>query len=310
MRAILCSLLLFAIGLGDARAGPLTVIGTAQPAPGRSSVIAPQVLQPVREVLVHEGDTVAKDAPLIRLDDDEFQADVKAKTARRDEVKAQLQELLETPRRDKIEQARADYEKAQVTARAAQQELDKMEPAFKKGAVPEVMYRKTVTALEKARKDEASAKEQWLEVKRDPVLAKIAGLTAQVRAAEAELQGAQASLDNCTILARTAGVVTGLSVRPGAIVRPGTAVWGEIIDLSEIDIRCELTPAQARQIKAGQEAEVLDEADHPLGRGRVIVMSAAADRRTGKLPVLVRFANTDRRLPCYVPAKVSFGTRD
>ena len=41
------------------------------------------------------------------------------------------------------------------------------------------------------------------------------------------------------------------------VSRPGTTVWGEILDLSEIDVRCELTAEQADQASR----EEIDEPD-------------------------------------------------
>src|SRR6476646_8503241 len=59
----------------------LEVTGKTQPAPGRLAVIAPVVLHPVVEVKVAPGDRVKKDQLLIKLDDDEPRADVRAKQA-------------------------------------------------------------------------------------------------------------------------------------------------------------------------------------------------------------------------------------
>ncbi len=89
--------------------------------------------------------------------------------------------------------------------------------------------------------------------------------------------------------------------------RPGTSVWGEIVDLREIDVHCELPPQQADRVVVGQTAHVsLNGAALP-GPGRVAFVGVAADARSGKVPVVVRVANPQERLRCNVDVKVCFG---
>src|SRR5437870_3076014 len=61
--------------------GVTDVAGKTQPASGKAGKIAPAVLHPVTEVLVKVGDRVKKEHPLVRIDDDEPKADVRAKEA-------------------------------------------------------------------------------------------------------------------------------------------------------------------------------------------------------------------------------------
>src|SRR5262249_52954493 len=62
-------------------AAAFEVPGKTQPVPGRLATIAPTVLHPVEEVLVIPGARVKKGQPLVKLDDDEARADVRARTA-------------------------------------------------------------------------------------------------------------------------------------------------------------------------------------------------------------------------------------
>ena len=59
-------------------------------------------------------------------------------------------------------------------------------------------------------------------------------------AAEAELSLAQSELKLYTVTASIDGEVAWLDVSPGTVSWPGTLIWGEIVDLRELDIRCEL----------------------------------------------------------------------
>jgi multidrug efflux pump subunit AcrA (membrane-fusion protein) len=139
--------------------------------------------------------------------------------------------------------------------------------------------------------------------------ARVAALAAEMheRAAEAAWESSQAELQHYVVTAPINGVVSWRDVSPGMVSRPGTSVWGEILDLSEIDVRCELTVDQADRVSVGQPAEVRSsEGNMGSGTGRVVVVGLTADKTTGLVPVVVRLANPKERLRCGVPVHVRF----
>jgi RND family efflux transporter MFP subunit len=132
---------------------------------------------------------------------------------------------------------------------------------------------------------------------------------AQMLAAEAELSLAQSELKLYTVTAPIDGEVAWLDVSPGTVTWPGTLIWGEIVDLSELDVRCELSPAQADQVAVGQSAEVwLDGKVEAAGTGKVVFAGKVADRNSGLIPVVVRVANYPEKLRAEVAVKVRFQT--
>jgi membrane fusion protein, multidrug efflux system len=231
------------------------VAGRTQCVPARQALIAPVPLHPVVEVPVAPGDRVTKGQALVKLDDDEAQADVRAK--------------------------QAALENAQHAAKEARRHFTAVDKAFEKGALPEQRYHEIRTTALKAEGDE--------------------------RMAMALLDSAKAELEHFVIRAPIDGVVNRLDVRLGMVSRPGTTVWGEILDLSEIDVRCEVTPDQADQVVVGQTAEVWNNSKKNLvGKGRVVFVGLSADKATGLVPVLVRLANSEGRLRCEIPVQVRF----
>ena len=115
----------------------------------------------------------------------------------------------------------------------------------------------------------------------------------QMLAAEAELSLAQSELKLYTVTASIDGEVAWLDVSPGTVTWPGTLIWGEIVDLRELDVRCELSPVQAEQVAVGQSAEVwLDGKAEAAGTGKVVFVGKVADRNSGLVPVVVRVANS------------------
>ena len=132
---------------------------------------------------------------------------------------------------------------------------------------------------------------------------------AQVPAAEAELALAESELKLYTVTASIDGEVAWLDVSPGTVTWPGALIWGEIVDLRELDVRCELSPVQAEQVAVGQSAEVrLDGKVEAAGTGKVVFVGNVADRNSGMVPVVVRLANPQERLRAEVAVKVRFQT--
>jgi RND family efflux transporter MFP subunit len=216
--------------------------------PARRGIIAPVVLHPVVEVLVGPGDRVKKGQPLVKLDADEPEADVRAR--------------------------KAALEGAQVALEEAKLHLEAVEKGRPGGGVSEATHRSARAAVQKAEAD--------------------------VRAAEAAVAGAEAELEHYFVEAPIDGVVNWLNVNVGTVSRPGTTVWGEVLDLSEIDVRCELPAADADRVTVGQAAEVEGTA------GKVVFVGLEADRASGTVPVLVRLPNKGGRLRCGVSAQVRF----
>lgn len=228
--------------------------GKTQPAPGKSAQVCPVPLHPVEEVFVKVGDRVKKEDKLVRLDDDEPKADVRAKQAALDA--------------------------ASINIHFAKDLVERLQPLQGKGAIPEQRLHEAKLALAKAEADE--------------------------RAAQANLESAKAELEHYLVTAPMDGIISSLNVVPGMVSRPGTTVWGQILDLSTIDVRCDVTPAQADRLAIGQTAEVTLPGTDVKLTGQVAVIGIAADPQTGKVPVLIRVDNRNGKLRCYVDTKVRF----
>jgi membrane fusion protein (multidrug efflux system) len=231
----------------------IEVAGRTQCVPNRKAIIAPVPLHPVEEVLVAVGDRVKKGQPLVKLDSDEQQAEVRARKAALENAGIALNEALRY--RSAIEK-HAD-------------------------AIPEHKHHEVRVAALKAENDQ--------------------------RAAKAALESAEAELEHYTVVAPIDGVLNRLDVHVGMVSRPGTTIWGEILDLSEIDVRCELSPDQADAVAISQAAEVRSVKKKELfGVGRVTFIGFSADKTSGLIPVVIRLPNPKWRLRCEVPVQVRF----
>jgi multidrug resistance efflux pump len=293
-------------GIGEADA--FVVSGKTVPAPGHSASIAPTVLHPVIEVLVKAGDRVKKDQELVKLDADEPKADLEGKQAAVQEMKASLARLRAEPRQEEQNEALAALSVAQVSHEAAQRLLERLTPAYERGAVPEQRYHDARVGVAKSKAEQQAASARLERLRKRPFLQEVAELEAKIKTAEAAVKASAAELEHYTVVAPIGGHVSWLDVNPGTVSRPGTTLWGEIVDPSVLDVRCDVSPQQADRLRVGQPAEVYPNGDHgPRLTGTVAVVGIAGDRATGRVPVLVRLPNPEQRLRSHVEVQVHFG---
>jgi RND family efflux transporter MFP subunit len=194
-----------------------------------------------------------------------------------------LIKLFDLEPQAKIRARERDLRSLEARAQFSQRNLELAEPARTTGALPENRYNEIrATALSNE---------------------------ALVRAAEAELALAQSELKLYNVTAPIDGEVAWLDVSPGTVTWPGSMIWGEIVDVRELDVRCELSPIQADQIALGQSADVwLEGAAEVVATGKVAFIGKAAERQSGLVPVLIRVANPQERLRADVAVKVRLAT--
>ncbi len=287
--------------------GVIVAVGKTQAVPGRLAQIAPAVLHPVEKVLVTVGTRVKKDQPLVEIDKDEPEADVKSKEATWTELKASLNRLKAEPREEEQKEAEAHLKNATISTAEARALYDRLEPLSRRGAISEQRMYEARHAWHRTQMEEDAARARLFRLRKRPFDQEVAELEARIAAAEQNVKAAKAELEHYTVTAAIDGVVSTLNVYPGTVSRPGTTVWGEILDLSEIDVRCELTAEEANRVSSNQTAEVLSPGrGQERWTGKVVFVGIAADPKTGRVPVLVRVSNLKERLRCYVEMKVSF----
>jgi multidrug resistance efflux pump len=283
------------------------IAGKTRPSPGRLAKIAPSVLHPVVEVNVKLGDRVKKEQPLVKLDDDEPQADVRSKKAIHEELKASLARLKEEPRQEEQNEAKANLDILRIVREESEQIFDKLEPLARRGAVAEHRYHEARHQVNKAKADQSAAAARLARLQKRPFEREVAELEARIKAAAENIKAAEAELEHFTVVSQIDGVVASLDVSLGMVSRPGTSEWGEVLDLSVLDVRCEVSLETADALRVDQAAEVRVNGRSSGGMpGKVAYIGIAADKKTGLIPVLVRLDNQEGRLRCYVGVKVRF----
>jgi RND family efflux transporter MFP subunit len=260
------------------------LLGTTQPLPGQVARVSAAVGGPVVSLLrdekgkpVAEGQEVAKDQVLARLDDFQVRASREKALASR----AELQAL--------VEQAGYAMESTQITLTS----LEKLHspsgrPATGLPSVSQVELEKAKVALNQARAQRKAAR-------------------AKLDAVQAELKTLEEEAALYVLRAPIAGRLGLFNAGLGQALAVGTTV-AEIVNLDEIDVLC-FVPARTAallRLKQGARLEGEPEGSEP---GHVAFVGVQAQPETGTVAVKVRFPNKKRGLRANTLQRVQVLTR-
>ena len=276
--------------------------------------VGSKVMGRVAWIGVEKGDKVRKDQILVRLEDDEFRAQVNQAHAGVAAAQARLDQLRTGSRAEEKLQARAQVTQAEASLRNAEQEYSRMNQLYAERVVSKAELDRAV-----AQRDVAKAA---LEASRQlSAMTEIGPRSEEIRAAEAQLQQAGAALDyaetqlrSTEIRAPVGGTVLQRMVERGEMVTP--SAFGEsgartsvvsLADLQDLQIELDISQADFARLKMGQRAEIVPEAFSDLRySGQITEISPQADRAKATVQVKVRVENPDQRLLPEMNARVNF----
>ncbi len=233
----------------------------------------PTVPGRVAEVLVHEGDTVAAGAVLLRLEDTQARKKYAEAQVALEAAKAQLEEGRSLPEDHRIalQVAQAAIKAAEAQRNMAQESLAKQQRYQKNGLINPTDLAIAQQQLEAAEQAVRIKQDALRQLKLKDPLTAVKLLQMKVEQAELLLQQAKDALDQYTVTAPTAGTVLRVTVSPGdtltGLVRQPAM---ELCPEGPRVVRAEVEQAWASLVAEGQEARVEDDT-HAAGAwtGRV-----------------------------------------
>jgi HlyD family secretion protein len=231
----------------------------------------------VADVLVKEGDAVQSGDLLARLDQAELTARRQAANAQLEAARALLTEMERGARPQEHRQAQSGAEAARRRMQEAEASLARTRKLYEGGAVSREQLDQAETAYTVARAQAEQAADQLSIVNVGPRAERIEAQRAAVRQAEAAVQQVQATLDNATILAPFAGVVTVRHREPGESVGPGIPVL-TLMNPNDRWVRIYVREDQIGKVRVGELATIRSDS-HPkkLYRGRVTFIANQAE---------------------------------
>jgi len=242
----------------------------------RAANASSKVTGKVTEVLIEEGMRVKEGQVLARLDDTNVKANLEVAQAQLESAKAALEET-----RAQLKQADLEYQRTAELAKqniASQSDLDSAE------------------ANAKASRARLSRQEK------------------DVIVAERQVAQAQQQLDDLTIRAPFAGVVTTKDSQPGEMISPVSAGGGftrtgigTIVDMDSLEIEIDVNESFINRVMPGQPVEAtLDAYAQWKIPCKVIAIIPTADRQKSTVKVRVGFDKLDPRILPEMAVKVAF----
>ena len=198
--------------------------------------LSAEVSAKVIEVLIDEGDAVTEGQLLVRLEDRELQADLKAAQARREGTQYGLNRE-ETG----LEARRRDLE-------FSQREVERVRALFESGDVSE-------RELEQAESNFANAKTAV-----DTALIAVSSAETNLVSADADLGRLEALIDNTRVTAPMDGTIIMVAIEPGEVVtgsvnNPGTIML-KVADLNRMMMKAEVPESDVSKVSEEKPAKV------------------------------------------------------
>jgi len=226
---------------------------------------------------VEAGRSIEEGALIVRLDPEEYQAQVSAQAAQVEATRAQIERL-------DVEEANAreQYDLVQQELELSRGEYERAAAAFERGAGNRNEVEDRLAEIRRIERTAAVVRQNF-----DLIPTRRAELEARLANQQAALQLAEIDLARTQIRAPFAGILQEVDVREGERVSPGDRV-ARVVDLSRVEIPIRLPASAGDGVKPGDEVEVVTDAPEPYRwTGAVAGLAPEADPSTRSITALV-----------------------
>ncbi len=277
--------------------------------------VSSKIIGRVKELCVKRGDKVKEGDVLLRIEDDEYQAQVRSGEATAGALRARLDELKSGSRPQEIAAAQASVASSQATLRNAEEDYKRAESLTKDGVGSDQDLDRARTARDVAKAQLNSAQKNAELVTVGPRREVIAAAEAQLREAEANLEYIKTALGNTVIKAPISGTILEKLAEQGELVtntnfggtRGAKSSVVTMADLSDLQVEVDVNQADLSKVKVGQKTEIrLDSNPDRVYSGLVDDISPQADRQKGTVQAKVRIVDPDDGVRTEVNARVTF----
>ena len=276
--------------------------------------VASKVNGRVAWIGVDKGDKVQAGQVLVRLEDDEYRAQVEQEKGQLANLQAKLAEDEHGSRPEEIQRARADVDQAKADMADAKASLERTAQLVKEG----VLAKQSLDDAQ-AKYDGDVAKVASLQRTLDlavlgPRKEEIDQIRGQIEQAQGSLAYAQTQLDNTIIKAPVTGTILDRNVEKGEFITTGfvgdKGAKGYIVTMADLnDLQVELDISQNDFPKLGPQQKgtvTTDAYPDKKYQGVIEQVSPEADRAKATVQVKVRVLNPDDFLRPDMNATVAF----
>ncbi|MDX2267357.1 MAG: efflux RND transporter periplasmic adaptor subunit [Bryobacter sp.] len=276
--------------------------------------LASKVVGKVARIGVEKGDRVRKGQEIVRLEDDEYRAQLEQAKGQLESLEARLLELRNGSRPEEIAAAKANWEQAKADLENARVQLERT-----LGLVRDGVLAKSVRDDAQARFD--SAKARALSLERTYELVKIGPraevkqqVEAQIREAKGRLDFFQTQLKNTVIRAPIDGTILERIVELGEFVTTGfvgdRGAKGYVVslaDLNDLQVELDINQADFARLDRKQRGSITTDAYKDRSwEGVIDEIAPEANRQKATVQVKVKVLNPDEFLRPEMNASVAF----
>jgi HlyD family secretion protein len=276
--------------------------------------LASKVVGKVAWIGVDKSDRVQQGQVLVRLEDEEYKAQVQQQEGNLANLQAHLEELLNGSRPEEIEKAKADLDSAQADLVNAKTNLDRTRQLVQDKVSSRQSLEDAVAKYDGQTAKVASLERTYALSKLGPRREEIDAARGQIVQAKGQLAYAQTQLDNTIIRAPVTGTVLDRNVEIGEFVTTGMTgdkgAKGYVVALADLnDLKVELDINQNDFARLGprQKATVTTDAfpDRHYD-GMIDEVSPEANRQKATVQVKVKILRPDSFLRPEMNASVAF----
>ena len=300
-------------GGGAASAGTVLTVSGYVVAHHKIDVGA-KVMGRVAWIGVEKGDRVQQGQVLVRLEDQEFRAQVNEAQANVAAAQARVDQLRSGSRPQEKLKDKAAVMQAEANLRNAEAEYDRAAQLLRNGVVSKAEVDRALMQRDSARALVDAARQSSEMTNIGPRAEEIRAAAAQVRQMQAALDYARTQLASTEIKAPVSGTVLqriverGVMVTPSAVGESGarTSVVS-LADLSDLQIELDISQADFARLKMDQRAEIIPEAFPNLKyTGFIAEIAPEANRAKATVQIKVKVENPDEQLRPEMNVRVNF----
>lgn len=297
-----------------ARAGDVILNATGYIVAAHKIELAAKVVGKVAWIGVEKGDLVKKDQPLVRLEDDEYRAQVQQARGGLANLEAALARAMNGSRPEELAKAKADLDNAHAGEVNAKVTLDRTRKLVEEGVFPKQNLDDAQAKYDSAVAQTIAYTRTYDLVKLGPRKEDIDSARALVEQAKGQVALVETQLNNTIIRAPVDGTILERNVEIGEFVTTGMVgdkgAKGYVVSLADLnDLKVEIDVNQNDFAKLGPKQKGIVTTDAFPDRkyqGVIDEVSPEANRQKATVQVKVKILQADRFLRPEMNASVAF----
>jgi HlyD family secretion protein len=299
---------------GGPAAGEVVLNATGYIIAAHKIEVAAKVVGRVSWIGVEKGDRVQQGQAIVRLEDDEYRAQLQQAQGRLQQLQAQLLELETGSRPEEIAVAKANVEQAKAELRREELNLGRIRKLVAEGVFSRQQLDDAEAAFRSNQARVDSLEKSYRLVEIGPRVERLAAVRGQIVEAKGALAFFETQLSNTVIKAPVSGTILERNVEIGEFVT--TSFVGErgakgyvvsMADLDDLQVELDISQNDFAKLKPRQKGIVTTDA-YPDRRYQGVIeeISPEANRQKATVQVKVQIADPDAFLRPDMNASVAF----